>query len=90
MVYSLDALSIYFRIYIPFAIVFYGNILPVKMIILDFGKNPLSSFIINERKNYVVILLLCFKSYYFSCITISDIPCVCIRIIDFLCLLRNF
>ena len=82
MSHLIDSLSIHFRINMPFSIFFYGNILPMKTIVLDLSKNPLSSLIINECKNYHIVLFSCFKPYYFSSVTISYIPCMCIGIIN--------
>lgn len=66
----------------PFAVIFYRDILPVKTVIPDFDKDPFLPFILNVRKDDSIILFSRFKPNDFSCITIGDIPAMCTWIID--------
>ena len=53
------------------AALFNGNILPMKMVILDCGKDPFSVLILNVCKDNFIVLLSCFKP--FTCKAISNI-----------------
>ena len=60
----------------PLDVLFFRNVLPMKMIVPDFGKNTFSSCIFKICKNYFIALLSRFEEYDFSRIAIGDIPSV--------------
>ena len=65
-----NPLSVYFRIDMPF-IFFYGNIQPVKLMIIDIRENPLSIFIINIGEYNHILLFFCFEPEYFASVAIG-------------------
>ena len=77
-----DTFGVYICIYMPFSIIFDSNILPMEFILINLDKNPLSILVTDICKDYHFSLFSCFKPYYLPRITISDIPCLCLRIED--------